>query len=123
MAFPKPIATTIYQQTANEGRFRKFQICCKTSLQGHITHAAKLKASQFVPLLIQTCSQRHACGWGQLDPEDRDANEKSPKHGGRLFSRYDSTANVKFWIITESPAQIQSLTGFDWIVNVTLNAK
>ena len=45
---------------------------------------------------------RHERGdWGQLDPEDRDANENSLKHGGRLFSRYHSTANVKFWIITE----------------------
>ncbi len=45
---------------------------------------------------------RHERGdWGQLDPEDRDANENSLKHGGRLVSRYLSTANVKFWIITE----------------------
>lgn len=45
---------------------------------------------------------RHERGdWGQLDPEDRDANENALKHGGRLFSRYFSIANVKFYIITE----------------------
>jgi len=45
---------------------------------------------------------RHERGdWGELDPEDRDANDNSLEHGGRLFSRYVSTANVKFWIITE----------------------
>ena len=45
---------------------------------------------------------RHERGdWGELDPEDRNANENSLKHGGRLFSRYFSTAKVKFWIITE----------------------
>lgn len=45
---------------------------------------------------------RHERGdWGTLDPEDRVANENSLKHGGRLVSRYISTANVKFWIITE----------------------
>jgi hypothetical protein len=39
--------------------------------------------------------------WGKLDPEDRNANERAVKHGGRLFSAYISTNQVKFWIITE----------------------
>jgi hypothetical protein len=37
----------------------------------------------------------------KLDPEDRNANERAVKHGGRLFSAYISTNQVKFWIITE----------------------
>jgi hypothetical protein len=45
---------------------------------------------------------RHLRGdWGELDPEDRNANESALKHGGRLFSEYHSTNQVKFWIITE----------------------
>ena len=45
---------------------------------------------------------RHVRGdWGTLDPEDWNANEKALQHGGRLFSRYYSTQQVKFWIITE----------------------
>ena len=45
---------------------------------------------------------RHVRGdWGTLDSEDWNANEKALKHGGRLFSAYHSTQNVKFWIITE----------------------
>ena len=45
---------------------------------------------------------RHIRGdWGTLDPEDWNANERSLKTGGRLFSAYVSTRNVKFWIITE----------------------
>jgi hypothetical protein len=45
---------------------------------------------------------RHVRGdWGELDRDDLDANENSLEHGGRLVSRYISTAGVKFWIITE----------------------
>ena len=45
---------------------------------------------------------RHVRGdWGELDLEDHGANERALLHGGRLFSQYHSTAQVKFWIITE----------------------
>jgi hypothetical protein len=45
---------------------------------------------------------RHVRGdWGNLDAEDVQTNERGLKHGGRLFSEYHSSQNVKFWIITE----------------------
>ena len=45
---------------------------------------------------------RHIRGdWGNLDPEDRNANDRALQHGGRLFSAYVSINEVKFWIITE----------------------
>jgi hypothetical protein len=45
---------------------------------------------------------RHLRGdWGELEPEDRNANEQALSHGGRLFSAYHSTDNIRFWIITE----------------------
>jgi hypothetical protein len=51
---------------------------------------------------IMACLGRHVrCDWGDLDPEDRSANEHALQHGGRLFSAYLSTNQVKFWIITE----------------------
>ncbi len=51
---------------------------------------------------IMVALARHTRGdWGTLDAEDRDANENALKHGGRLFSAYHSTQDVKFWIITE----------------------
>jgi hypothetical protein len=53
---------------------------------------------------------RHVRGdWGELDREDLDANENALKHGGRLFSRYISTAGVKFWIITEWNRKITTI--------------
>jgi len=46
---------------------------------------------------------RHQAGdWGALDQHDWDANERALVHGGRLFSRYETNAGVKFWIITGS---------------------
>ena len=46
---------------------------------------------------------RHVRGdWGTMDAEDVNANECALRFGGRLFSSYDSSQNVKFWIITEA---------------------
>ena len=45
---------------------------------------------------------RHQAGdWGSLDKHDWDENERALQHGGRLWSRYETKAGVKFWIITE----------------------
>ena len=46
---------------------------------------------------------RHASGdWGDLDPEDKQANDDALEHGGRIFSAYTSSAGVRFWVITEA---------------------
>lgn len=46
---------------------------------------------------------RHAqCDWGELAEIDRLANDDALISGGRLFSAYRSSGNVKFWIITEA---------------------
>lgn len=48
------------------------------------------------------CLNRHAAGdWGDLDPEDRSANEAALSSGGRLFSSYRVAENAKLWVITE----------------------
>ena len=45
---------------------------------------------------------RHVRGdWGMLEPDDWNANVRALTRGGRLFSSYRSTENVKFYIITE----------------------
>jgi hypothetical protein len=47
--------------------------------------------------------QRHQAGdWGDLDEEDRAANNHALAGGSRLLSAYHSAAGVKFWIITEA---------------------
>jgi hypothetical protein len=45
---------------------------------------------------------RHFTGdWGELDPQDIQANEDALQHGGRLLSRYQTAQGVVIWIITE----------------------
>lgn len=47
--------------------------------------------------------RRHAnCDWGDLDVEDRQANDAALKSGGRLVSSYRTESGTKFWIITEA---------------------
>jgi hypothetical protein len=51
---------------------------------------------------LQTALNRHASGdWGELDAEDRRANESALIEGQRLLSAYDSKDKTRFWILTE----------------------
>ena len=46
---------------------------------------------------------RHLSGdWGDLEEEDRKANEQALVDGSRLFSVYHSSTGIKFYIITEA---------------------
>ena len=55
------------------------------------------------PSELQRAFRRHASGdWGDLDADDRRANEDALKNGARLLSSYKTTAGTKFWIITEA---------------------
>ena len=54
--------------------------------------------------------QRHAQGdWGELCGEDQKSNEQALSGGGRIFSVYQSSDNVKFWIITESDYSVTTV--------------
>jgi len=53
---------------------------------------------------------RHVRGdWGTLDAEDLQSNERALRFGGRLFSSYHSSQNVKFWIITECDRSVTTV--------------
>jgi len=59
---------------------------------------------------IQNALSRHIRGdWGTLDAEDLQSNERSLSFGGRLFSSYLSSQNVKFWIITECDRSVTTV--------------
>ena len=46
---------------------------------------------------------RHMNGdWGDLDEEDRKANDESVRFGGRILSAYVDRHHTRFWIITEA---------------------
>ena len=46
---------------------------------------------------------RHQRGdWGNLDKEDKQANDQALTLGDRIFSAYQVAEMVKFWVITEA---------------------
>lgn len=70
-------------------------------LLGQIVSTANV-LSQVSTEEILSALSRHVRGdWGDLDPEDRQTNENALLRGGRLFSSYQSSQGIKFWIITE----------------------
>lgn len=53
---------------------------------------------------------RHAMGdWGEVDPEDRGANDAALKHGDRLLSVYRDSRGTTFWIITEHDRSVTTI--------------
>lgn len=46
---------------------------------------------------------RHQRGdWGEVDQEDKEANDRAVVEGSRLLSAYSTNRGVRFWIITEA---------------------
>ena len=46
---------------------------------------------------------RHSRGdWGDVDPEDRTANDTCLRTGGRILSSYRLDTETKVWVITEA---------------------
>ncbi len=59
---------------------------------------------------IATALHRHRSGdWGELDPEDRRANDQALIEGSRLLSAYHSRFGKKFWVITESDRSVTTI--------------
>jgi len=53
--------------------------------------------------------RRHHCGdWGDLDTEDRQANEDALEHGARIFSSY-KVGDRKIYAITEADRSMTTL--------------
>lgn len=52
---------------------------------------------------IEKAVQRHAAGdWGDLDQEDKIANDLALERGERLLSAFRSKDNLRFYVITEA---------------------
>lgn len=50
---------------------------------------------------------RHACGdWGDVDAEDRAANERAVITGERILSAYVLGSGERLWIITEADRSV-----------------
>ena len=62
-------------------------------------HAAR----QISPADIEAALERHASGdWGDVCAADWASNNLAVLHGGRLFSIYKSSQQVRFLVITEA---------------------
>ena len=54
-------------------------------------------------LILVAALRRHAAGdWGEVDPDDRAANDDALRSGERLLSVYQSATGTTFWVLTEA---------------------
>lgn len=59
---------------------------------------------------IQPLLRRHAnCDWGDLDDEDKAANDINVNNGGRLLSAYTMKDSTRIWIITEHDRSVTTI--------------
>jgi hypothetical protein len=59
---------------------------------------------------ILAALRRHAAGdWGNVDPDDRAANDLALATGGRLLSVYESAEETTFWVITEADRSVTTV--------------
>jgi hypothetical protein len=59
-------------------------------------------AARLPPAEVASALGRHQSGdWGDLDGEDKQANEDALRNEGRLLSAYHAADGTKFYIITE----------------------
>lgn len=60
-------------------------------------------ADSLSPQEMSFALQRHlSTDWGELDADDKRANDHALQCGGRLLSAYTSLRGELFWIITEA---------------------
>jgi hypothetical protein len=53
---------------------------------------------------------RHARGdWGEVDAEDKQANQDALRDGLRLLSAYRTSAGVRIWVITEADRSVTTI--------------
>jgi hypothetical protein len=89
----------VFLQTEDARAARRRSLPCQL---GELLLSPGVEAA-ISPSEIAQALRQHARGdWGDLDDEDRRANDQSLGNGTRLLSAYRSKAGVKFWIITEA---------------------
>ena len=63
-----------------------------------------------LPDEVHVILSRHAHGdWGTVNDEDKRSNDEALMYGGRLLSAYQSSSNVKIWVITEADRSATTL--------------
>lgn len=86
---PRDVLRALF--SSKTGKFELGQVCATPRALASIN-----------PAEMQHSLRRHHSGdWGDLDPEDRAANELALEEGSRLFSVYHTPDRVRYYIITE----------------------
>jgi len=71
-------------------------------------HALQMLAQQGITPL--SLLKRHVSGdWGDVPPDDAQANHDALKSGFRLFSSYHIGPDARIWIITEADRSVTTL--------------
>lgn len=69
-----------------------------------------LDALEYAEQVPEEFLTRHVTGdWGDLDEEDKAANEDALKRGSRILSAYHLSTRVKIYIITEADRSATTL--------------
>jgi len=105
-----PSTTTDAATPASEPRFELGQLCYTPGAQ-EVLQRYKISPFQLIA--------RHVAGdWGDVCPEDAQANEEALQQGSRLFSVYvlppplseeKTEVAVKLWVITEADRSVTTL--------------
>ena len=97
--FP-PSSVKVTVQVQLQTRFNLGRLCFTETAVAEVPADELLKAVQ-----------RHAAGdWGTLDQTDWEGSDKALRDGARLFSRYESSAGRKFWIVTEADRAVTTVS-------------
>jgi hypothetical protein len=72
---------------------------------------ATLNALNDVPNdeIVFALAQHSQGDWGELDLEDKQANDRALTDGTRLLSAYNTKSGTRFWIITEHDRSIPTI--------------
>ena len=76
---------------------------------GHIVATPAALGAVSQPDIVAAL-RRHAVGdWGDVDPDDRAANDLALTSGGRLLSVYELVNGITFWVITEADRSVTTV--------------
>jgi hypothetical protein len=59
--------------------------------------------------IVSGISKHMAGDWGDVDEDDRQANERALIRGARLWSVYEAGNCLRFWIITEADRSVTTI--------------
>ncbi len=92
---------------------------CQAVRLGEIVLTSNVKTT-LSNIDVQRALQRHSNrDWGELCPEDVEANENALHFGLRLFSIYCSSKGVRFYVITKWDRSVTTIALEDEYFNIT----